>query len=152
MPDSKVSDPPSRELKTAGLKVTLPRLKVLSVLEGAPERHWTAEDVYRACSEGEGDIGLATIYRVLTQFENAGLVLRRRFDEGQAVFELDTGVHHDHIVCTECGHIEEFVDSTIEARQNAIAGERGFVVADHALVIYGTCAREQCPRRRDRRT
>ena len=139
--------PSTRELKTAGLKVTLPRLRVLSILETDPERHWSAEDVYRALSSTDADIGLATIYRVLTQFEAAGLVLRRRFDDGHAVFELDRGSHHDHIVCMDCGHIAEFVDATIEQRQREIAEQLDFDIADHALVLYGTCTRKSCERK-----
>lgn len=137
-----------QELKTAGLKVTLPRLRVLSVLEADPDRHWSAEDVYRALASLDADIGLATVYRVLTQFEAAGLVIRRRFDDGHAVFELDRGSHHDHIVCVDCGHIEEFVDPVIENRQNEIATKHGFSINDHSLVLYGVCSRKKCPHRR----
>lgn len=148
MSESAAQSPPSRELKTAGLKVTLPRLQVLSILETEPERHWSAEDVYRALSSTDSDIGLATIYRVLTQFEAAGLVLRRRFDDGHAVFELDRGPHHDHVVCMECGYIAEFVDSTIEKRQQDIAKKLDFDIGDHSLVIYGSCTRKDCDRKR----
>ena len=151
MSGSSSTSPPSEELKTAGLKVTLPRLRILAVLEAEPERHWSAEDVYRALSSSEGDIGLATVYRVLTQFEAAGLVVRRRFDDGHAVFELDRGHHHDHIVCIECGHIAEFVDATIERRQQQVAAEHGFEIADHSLVLYGSCRRENCANRKRRR-
>lgn len=142
------SEPPTQELKTAGLKVTLPRLRVLAALESDPERHWSAEELYQALASGDADIGLATIYRVLAQFEAAGLVVRRHFDEGRAVFELDRGAHHDHIVCVECGHIEEFVDTTIERRQREVAAKHGFELGDHSLVLYGVCQRPRCPRRR----
>ena len=147
MSDSAETAPPTRELKTAGLKVTLPRLRVLSILETEPERHWSAEDVYRALSSSDADIGLATIYRVLTQFEAAGLVLRRRFDDGHAVFELDRGPHHDHIVCMDCGYIAEFVAGTSEKRQREIAKKLGFEIADHSLVLYGSCTQKNCQRK-----
>ena len=148
MAQDPLPDQSLQELKTAGLKVTLPRLRVLSVLEADPDRHWSAEDVYRALASLDADIGLATVYRVLTQFEAAGLVIRRRFDDGHAVFELDRGSHHDHIVCVDCGHIEEFVDSVIEGRQNEIATKHGFSISDHSLVLYGVCSRKKCPHRR----
>jgi len=135
----------SKELRKVGLKVTLPRLKILEILEAHPERHVSAEDVYKFLLDSEADIGLATVYRVLTQFEAAGLVRRHNFEGGSAVFELDDGGHHDHIICQQCGHVEEFVDETIEARQEAAAAEHGFTVADHSLVIYGTCTKENCP-------
>lgn len=141
--------PPSRELKSAGLKVTLPRLSVLNILESEPDRHWSAEDVYRALSTTDADVGLATIYRVLTQFEAAGLVLRRRFDDGHAVFELDRGNHHDHIVCVDCGYIAEFVDATIENRQREIATDHDFAIGDHSLVLYGSCTRKNCDRKNE---
>ena len=148
MAQDPLPDQSLQELKTAGLKVTLPRLRVLSVLEADPDRHWSAEDVYRALASLDADIGLATVYRVLTQFEAAGLVIRRRFDDGHAVFELDRGSHHDHIVCVDCGHIEEFVDPVIENRQNEIATKHGFSISDHSLVLYGVCSRKKCPHRR----
>jgi Fur family transcriptional regulator, ferric uptake regulator len=137
----------SKELRKAGLKVTLPRLKILEILEAHQQRHLSAEDVYKFLLESEAEIGLATVYRVLTQFEAAGLVRRHNFEGGSAVFELDDGPHHDHIVCQQCGHVEEFVDATIEARQIAAAAAHGFTVADHSLVIYGNCTTEDCPRR-----
>lgn len=133
------------DIKKAGLKVTLPRVKILQVLEQAEARHMTAEDVYKALLERDEEIGLATVYRVLTQFVGAGLVERHHFEGGQAVFELDRGSHHDHIVCEQCGRVEEFVDETIEAHQHAIARDRGFDIADHSLIIYGRCTREACP-------
>jgi Fur family ferric uptake transcriptional regulator len=134
----------SKELRKAGLKVTLPRLKILEILEENQQRHMSAEDVYKHLLDAEADIGLATVYRVLTQFEAAGLVRRHNFEGGSAVFELDDGGHHDHIICQQCGRVEEFFDPTIEARQEAAARAHGFTVSDHALVIYGRCQRENC--------
>ena len=135
----------SAELRSAGLKATIPRLRILSVLEQNREAHMSAEDVYQALLNAGDDVGLATVYRVLTQFEAAGLVIRHNFAEGRAVFELDSGEHHDHIVCTSCGHVFEFVDAVIERRQKKVAEERGFEIADHSLVLYGTCRRKRCP-------
>ncbi len=129
----------SRDLKKAGLKVTLPRIKILSILENEESRHMSAEDVYKALLESGEDVGLATVYRVLTQFESAGLVARHRFEGGHSVFELNAGEHHDHILCLKCGKVVEFVDETIEARQHAIAKEHGFTITDHSLYIYGVC-------------
>lgn len=129
------------QLRNAGLKATAPRLKIINVLEGNPDKHFSAEDVYRAVLETGEDIGLATIYRVLTQFEAAGLVIRHNFEGGFAVYELDSGHHHDHIVCVECGRVTEFVDETIERRQRLIAKEHGYEVVDHSLVLYGRCSR-----------
>ena len=137
----------SRELRKVGLKVTLPRVKILEILEVQGECHLTAEDVYKALLDSGEDIGLATVYRVLTQFEAAGLVKRHNFEGGSAVFELHDGSHHDHIVCQDCGHVEEFLDETIEKRQRAIAEERGFVIEDHSLTLYGSCRRPDCPHR-----
>lgn len=136
-----------KDLRKAGLKVTLPRLKILDILEGSAMRHLSAEDIYKQLIESREDIGLATVYRVLTQFETAGLVTRHHFEDGQAVFELNQGEHHDHIVCLDCGRVEEFVDEDIEARQESIARERGFEIRHHALVIYGHCQRKACPHR-----
>lgn len=127
------------DLKKAGLKVTLPRLKILQILENAPEHHLSAEDVYRILLESSEDIGLATVYRVLTQFEEAGLVKRHNFEGGHSVFELDHGRHHDHLVCIKCGKVEEFVDTIIEERQQEIAKRAGYAITDHSLNIYGTC-------------
>ena len=138
----------SDDIRDAGLKVTLPRVKILQVLEINEARHMSAEDVYRALMERGEEIGLATVYRVLTQFEGAGLVCRHHFEGGQSVFELDRGQHHDHIVCIHCGKVEEFFDDGIEKRQKAIAKERGFNISDHSLVIYGDCTRSDCPGRR----
>jgi Fur family transcriptional regulator, ferric uptake regulator len=126
-------------LKKAGLKVTLPRVKILQILENAPAHHLSAEDVYRILVESNEDIGLATVYRVLTQFEQAGLVIRHNFEEGHSVFELDFGSHHDHLVCVKCSRVEEFVDPVIEQRQQDIATKAGYMITDHSLNIYGIC-------------
>jgi len=128
-----------QDLRKAGLKVTLPRLKVLEILEGSEHRHMSAEDVYKALLESGEEIGLATVYRVLTQFEGAGLVSRLSIDGGHAVFELEDGTHHDHLLCISCGKIEEFVDEVIEQRQRDIANEKGFKMTEHSLYIYGIC-------------
>ncbi len=124
------------ELKKAGLKVTLPRVKILSILESADNRHMSAEDVYKSLLESGDDVGLATVYRVLTQFESAGLVLRHNFEGGHAVFELNNDDHHDHMVCTETGEVIEFCDPVIEKRQKEIAAERGYEIVDHSLILY----------------
>ena len=129
----------SQDLRKAGLKVTLPRLKVLEILESAKQRHLSAEDVYKALLAMDEEIGLATVYRVLTQFEAAGLVSKLSIDGGHAVFELEDGTHHDHLLCVRCNRIEEFVDEVIEQRQRAIALEKGFQMTDHSLYIYGIC-------------
>ena len=130
------------DLKKAGLKVTLPRVKILEILASSPERHMSAEDVYKALLEQNEDIGIATVYRVLTQFEAAGLVERHNFEGGHAVFELDQGHHHDHIVCMKCGKVVEFMDETIERIQHEIADQKGFRLVDHSLTLYGEC--ESC--------
>ena len=124
------------ELRKAGLKVTLPRLKILEILEGAKQRHLSAEDIYKDLLQAGEDIGLATVYRVLTQFESAGLVTRHNFEGGHSVFELDDGDHHDHMVCVETGEVVEFVNHEIERLQHAIAEEYGFELLDHSLVLY----------------
>ena len=129
----------SSELRKAGLKVTLPRMKILDILETTSSRHQSAEDVYKALLETGEDIGLATVYRVLTQFEAAGLVKRHHFEGGHSVFELNEGSHHDHILCVKCGKVDEFIDETIEQRQKAIAAELGFELTDHCLYMYGIC-------------
>jgi Fur family transcriptional regulator, ferric uptake regulator len=135
----------SQNLKNIGLKATYPRLKILDLFQTANQRHLTAEDVYRLLM-GEGmDIGLATVYRVLTQFEHAGLLERHYFESGKAVFELNKGQHHDHLVCLQCGRVEEFYDPAIEQRQNAVAAERGFAVKEHALYLYADCLKTDCP-------
>jgi Fur family ferric uptake transcriptional regulator len=135
------------QLRRAGLKITVPRLKILEILEVGPARHMSAEDVYRRLLESNEDIGLATVYRVLTQFEGAGLVTRHHFEGGTAVFELNEGEHHDHIVCTDCGRVAEFADESIEVRQREIAAELGFEITDHALIVHGRCVRPDCPHR-----
>lgn len=134
----------SSDLRSVGLKVTLPRLKILEMLEKSPTRHLSAEDIYRKLMDGGEDIGLATVYRVLTQFESAGLVTRHHFEGGHAVFELERGQHHDHLVCMNCGRVEEFEDETIEKRQRDRARELGFKMTEHSLIIYGECQRENC--------
>ena len=127
------------DLKQAGLKATQPRRRILEVLERNDTRHFSAEDVYKAMLDAGEEVGLATIYRVLTQFETAGIVIRHNFEGGRAFFELDDRAHHDHIVCTACGRIQEFVDITIEDHQDEIAKKHGFEISDHSLVIYGVC-------------
>ena len=127
------------QIKQAGLKVTLPRVKILDVLETSAQHHMSAEDVYKALLGRGEEIGLATVYRVLTQFEGAGLVCRHHFEGGQSVFELNRGGHHDHLVCVKCGTVVEFFEETIEERQRAIAAQHGFSLEDHSLVIYGVC-------------
>ena len=136
------------ELKSSGLKATLPRIKILEVFQKTSQRHMTAEDVYRALLAEQADIGLATVYRVLMQFEQAGLLTRSNFESGKSVFELNQGQHHDHLVCLTCGRVEEFFDPAIEARQRAIAQERGFELADHSLALYAECLKPACPHRR----
>jgi Fur family ferric uptake transcriptional regulator len=131
-------------LKNAGLKATLPRLKVLSLFENSKERHLSAEDIYKVMINSGEDVGLATVYRVLTQFEQAGLLIRHHFESGKAVFELDSGGHHDHIVCVKCGRVEEFYDAEIEKRQEKAAESLGFKMQDHSLTIYGLCKEQPC--------
>ena len=138
---------PTSSLKSAGLKSTLPRLKVLSLFEESGQRHLSAEDVYKRLLAGGEDIGLATVYRVLTQFEQAGLLVRHHFEGGKSVFELNSGDHHDHIVCLQCGRVEEFYDSAIEDRQKKAAAERGFAVHSHTLQIYADCTKDRCEHR-----
>ncbi len=129
------------ELKATGLKATLPRLKILDIFQKNTDRHLSAEDVYRLLLSDNLEIGLATVYRVLTQFEQAGILSRNYFETGKAVFELNEGTHHDHIVCVDCGKVEEFHDDAIEKRQYEIAVEHDFEIVDHTLAIYGRCAR-----------
>ncbi|WP_292977822.1 ferric iron uptake transcriptional regulator [Nitrosomonas sp.] len=136
------------DLKTMGLKTTLPRLKILNLFENSLVRHLSAEDVYKELLGDGEDIGLATVYRVLTQFEQAGLLERHHFESGKAVFELASGNHHDHLVCLQCGHVEEFYDPEIEKRQAKIAKERGFVLQDHSLSLYADCIKDNCPHRK----
>jgi Fur family ferric uptake transcriptional regulator len=135
------------DLKSIGLKATLPRLKILDLFEHSNKRHMTAEEVYSLLKEEGEDIGLATVYRVLTQFEQAGLLMRHHFDSDKAVFELNQGGHHDHLVCMQCGRVEEFFDAEIEKRQKKIAESRGFEIHDHSLQIYVNCTKSPCPYR-----
>ena len=138
----------SRDLKTIGLKTTLPRLKILNLFENSAIRHLSAEDIYKELlNEGE-DIGLATVYRVLTQFEQAGLLERHHFEGGKAVFELTSDKHHDHLVCLQCGRVEEFYDADIEKRQVKIAKDRGFSLQEHSLALYADCNKTECPHRK----
>lgn len=131
-------------IKSTGLKVTVPRVKVLSIFETSKVRHLSAEDVYKLMLAEDMDIGLATVYRVLTQFEQAGILLRSNFESGKAVFELNEGSHHDHLVCLDCGRVEEFFDEKIEDRQKKIAEEKGFKLEEHALALYGHCTKRNC--------
>ena len=133
-----------KDLKNAGLKATLPRLKILELFENSKERHLSAEDVYKVLINAGDDVGLATVYRVLTQFEEAGLLSRHHFESGKAVFEINEGTHHDHIVCVKCGRVEEFYDEEIEKRQQEAAESRGFKMQEHSLMIYGICANQPC--------
>jgi Fur family transcriptional regulator, ferric uptake regulator len=135
------------ELKSTGLKATLPRLKILEVFQQGGQRHMTAEDVFRILLQERSDIGLATVYRVLTQFEQAGILSRSHFESGKAVYELNEGTHHDHLVCLDCGRVEEFYDPEIEKRQQAVAKLKGFAIADHALSLYAQCIKNPCPHR-----
>ena len=137
-----------KQLRKAGLKVTVPRLKILEILATSPVRHKSAEDIYKLLLHSNEDIGLATVYRVLTQFEAAGLVSRHHFENGMAVFELNEGVHHDHIVCLDCGQVQEFIDEGIEERQRAVAAQQGFAIQDHSLILYGRCERSDCTNRK----
>ncbi|MEO7108557.1 MAG: ferric iron uptake transcriptional regulator [Rhodoferax sp.] len=138
------------ELKNTGLKATIPRLKILEVFQRSAQRHLTAEDVYRVLLQDRSDVGLATVYRVLTQFEQASILSRSHFESGKAVYELNEGQHHDHLVCLDCGKVEEFYDAEIENRQNAVAKAKGFTISDHALSLYANCTKEKCPNRIDR--
>ncbi|HEY2976482.1 MAG: ferric iron uptake transcriptional regulator [Betaproteobacteria bacterium] len=133
------------ELKSSGLKATLPRIKILEVFQRSSVRHLTAEDVYKALLTEGSDIGLATVYRVLMQFEQAGLLARSHFESGKSVFELNEGQHHDHLVCLTCGRVEEFYDPEIEKRQRGIAHARGFELQDHSLALYAACTKKDCP-------
>ena len=136
----------NQELRKAGLKVTLPRVKILQILESSENKHLSAEDVYKALIEADEDVGLATVYRVLTQFESAGLVMRHHFEGGHSVFELTSVDHHDHIVCVKCGKVVEFSDPNIEKRQQKAAERAGFILQDHALYLYGVC--HKCAKRK----
>ena len=136
-----------QSLKDSGLKATLPRRKILELFEASKVRHLSAEDVYKALLTEGIDVGLATVYRVLTQFEHAGLLSRQHFETGKAVFELNEGGHHDHLVCLQCGRVEEFYDAEIEKRQHKVAKERGFAIRDHQLYLYADCTKPDCPHR-----
>ena len=133
------------DLKTSGLKATGPRLRILKLFESSKVRHLSAEDVYRILMSEELDVGLATVYRVLTQFEQAGILKRHHFESGKAVFELNEGAHHDHLVCMQCGRVEEFYDAEIEKRQVRVAKERGFSIREHSLHLYADCTKPNCP-------
>ena len=133
------------ELKSSGLKATLPRIKILEIFQRTQQRHMTAEDVFKALLKDDADIGLATVYRVLMQFEQAGLLSRSHFESGKSVFELNEGQHHDHLVCLTCGRGEEFFDPEIEQRQRAVAQAQGFDLQDHALSLYAVCTKPACP-------
>jgi Fur family ferric uptake transcriptional regulator len=135
------------ELKSTGLKATLPRLKILEVFQRGTQRHMTAEDVFRVLLQERSDIGLATVYRVLTQFEQAGILSRSHFESGKAVYEINEGTHHDHLVCLDCGKVEEFYDAEIEKRQLSVARAKGFEIAEHALSLYAHCTKNPCPHR-----
>src|ERR1700756_653823 len=135
------------ELKNTALKATLPRLKILEIFQNGGQRHMTAEDVFRVLLNDHSDIGLATVYRVLTQFEQAGILTRSHFESGKAVYELNEGTHHDHLVCLDCGRVEEFYDAQIEKLQHEVAKTKGFEIADHALSLYAHCTKENCPHR-----
>ena len=141
----------STDLRKAGLKITLPRMKILEILGSADPRHMSAEDIYRHLLGSHEDIGLATVYRVLTQFETAGLVTRHHFEGATAVFELNEGEHHDHIVCMDCGKVEEFVDANIEKRQRDIAAAKGFELSDHSMILFGKCKKQNCSAKQSRR-
>jgi Fur family ferric uptake transcriptional regulator len=135
------------EIKSSGLKATLPRIKILEVFQQTARRHMTAEDVYKALLTENADIGLATVYRVLMQFEQAGLLTRSNFESGKAVFELNEGQHHDHLVCLDCGRVEEFFDPQIEQRQREVTIARGFELQEHSLALYARCTKTQCEHR-----
>ncbi|MCL2022724.1 MAG: ferric iron uptake transcriptional regulator [Betaproteobacteria bacterium] len=140
---------PSHSLRSAGLKATLPRLRILELFEKNAVRHLDAEEVYRLLLAEGMDIGLATVYRVLTQFEQAGFLVRHAFKSGRAIYEINEGSHHDHLICIDCGHVEEFYDAEIERRQKVIAAERGFAIEEHALSLYARCQRKNCPYRQE---
>jgi Fur family ferric uptake transcriptional regulator len=137
----------AEEIKSSGLKATLPRIKILDIFQHTERRHMTAEDVYRALLADGADIGLATVYRVLMQFEQAGLLTRSNFESGKAVYELNEGQHHDHLLCLDCGRVEEFLDAEIEQRQRTVAVSRGFELQEHSLALYARCTKVACPHR-----
>ena len=133
------------ELKSTGLKATIPRLKILEVFQRGGQRHMSAEDVFRVLLQERADVGLATVYRVLMQFEQASILSRSQFEGGKSVYELNEGQHHDHLVCLDCGKVEEFYDPEIEQRQQAVAQAKGFTITDHALSLYARCTKTACP-------
>jgi Fur family transcriptional regulator, ferric uptake regulator len=135
------------ELKSTGLKATLPRLKILEIFQTGQQRHMTAEDVFRVLLDAGSDVALATVYRVLAQFEQADILVRSHFESGKAVYELNEGQHHDHLVCLDCGRVEEFFDAEIEQRQHTVARAKGFQIADHALSLYAHCSKPDCSHR-----
>jgi Fur family ferric uptake transcriptional regulator len=137
----------AEELKHSGLKATLPRLRILEMFQTTAQRHMTAEDVYKTLALEGSDIGLATVYRVLMQFEQAGILSRNHFESGKSIFELNEGTHHDHLVCLDCGRVEEFYDAEIEKRQRSVAAARGFELQDHALSMYAVCTKKDCVHR-----
>jgi Fur family ferric uptake transcriptional regulator len=137
----------AEELKSSGLKATLPRIKILEIFQRTARRHMTAEDVFKALLGEGADIGLATVYRVLMQFEQAGLLTRSNFESGKAVFELNEGQHHDHLVCLDCGRVEEFFDAQIEQRQREVTVSRGFELQEHSLALYARCTKAACEHR-----
>jgi Fur family transcriptional regulator, ferric uptake regulator len=134
----------AEEIKNSGLKATLPRIKVLEMFQKTDQRHMSAEDVFKMLLMENADVGLATVYRVLMQFEQAGILSRTHFETGKAVFELNEGTHHDHLVCIDCGRVEEFFDAEIEKRQHSVAQSRGFELQDHALALYASCKKKNC--------
>lgn len=136
------------QLKSLGLKATGPRMKILQLFEDADQSHLSAEEIYRLLHSEHEDVGLATVYRVLTQFEQAGILMRHRFDNDKSVYELNRGGHHDHLLCIQCGRVEEFYDAEIEKRQRQIAAERGFKIHDHCLYLYVDCVKDDCPHKR----
>ena len=142
-----MSNSNAEELKSSGLKATLPRIRILEIFQKSGQRHMSAEDVYKALLLDGSDIGLATVYRVLMQFEQAGLLKRNHFESGKSVFELNEGSHHDHLVCLDCGWVEEFYDAEIEQRQRAVALERGFELHEHSLALYAACTKTNCAHR-----
>ena len=135
----------NKELKKAGLKVTLPRLKILEILQKPDNQHISAEDVYKLLIEQGEEIGLATVYRVLNQFDDAGILNRHHFEGGKSVFEISQKAHHDHLVCLKCGKVIEFEDPLIEERQEQIAKEHDLKLTHHSLYLYGECTKEDCP-------
>ena len=138
---------PAEEIKNSGLKATGPRMKILGLFQNSTQRHMSAEDVYRTLLQQGLDVGMATIYRVLAQFEQAGLLCRNSFDGDKAIYELDEGLHHDHLVCLDCGHVEEFYDAEIEKLQHRIARDKGYRLSEHSLSLYAHCTRTGCPHR-----